>query len=537
MSRARIPSRSSAPRRSFRLAGLLCLAVLCGCARYNTFYNAEKSFGDAEHVRSERLKAGEDVVKPTNVQAEDYRRTIQKCRKLLENYPGHSLSDDALFLMGKAHHRLQEYNSSIEQLDLLSQNFPANPFQEEVLYLQAANHMFGGNVGRSNDYLEQLRAHYPASRFQAEALRVRGENAFALERWETARVSYSEFVDGHPDDERAGEVGLDLGRALWKLGEYEEAARRLEAAAPRAREREDDFQARLLRARCLIKLGEFARADSLLGAVAPEAALHGAEGMVAVGRAELQLAQGDDDGALSTLTTMPDTWQRGDVPALAGELRGALHLARWDLDQAAEQYRLAARGGRVTQDPDGVKLLDKELARYITTEDRLDAANSEQRPALLLTQANVLHFTLDRPRLALDRYLEVAEAAQTDTLSTVRGLFGAARIYRDLLGLPDSAAIYEERLIAEFPASPQALVLSEGAQLDLYAYLREREREAALLAAAAAPEVPAPETGGPAVEPGGPEPGPTLPALEEGRRSFWRLRKLEHNRNAGLLSG
>ncbi|MCB1150752.1 tetratricopeptide repeat protein, partial [bacterium] len=205
-------------RRPLRLPELaiaaLLLAGLSGCARFNTYYNAEKAFSDAEHVREERIKTGDDVTKATNVQAEDYRRTIQKCRKLLENYPGHSLSDDCLFLMGKSHHRLQEYNASIEQLDLLFTNFPATPYAEEALFLQAANHMFNGNVDRSNDYLEQLRDRFPESRFQAEALRVRGENAFALERWETASESYAAFVDTHPDDERAGEVGLDLGQAL-----------------------------------------------------------------------------------------------------------------------------------------------------------------------------------------------------------------------------------------------------------------------------------------------------------------------------------
>lgn len=530
---ARTPKRSAARL----LPAVLLLLAAAGCARYNTFYNAEKAFSDAEHVREERIKAGDDVTKPTNVQVQDYRRTIQKCQKLLENYPGHSLSDDALFLMGKSHHRLQEYNASIEQLDLLFTNFPTTPYAEEALFLQAANHMFNGNVDRSNDYLEQLRDRFPESRFQAEALRVRGENAFALERWETARESYAAFVDTHPDDERAGEVGLELGQALWRLGEYGEAARRLEAAAPRAREREDAFLARLLRARSLIRLGQTQRADSLLNAVSPEAAVHDADGMVAVARAELQLAEGDADGALSTLTTIPDAWLLGDVAYLAGELRGALHLERWELEEAAEQYRIAARGGRVLEDPEGVKRLDRELARYITSEDRLDAATAEERPDLLLTQANVLLFTLDRPRLALDRYLEVAEAAEADSLAAVRGLYGAVAVYRDRLGMPDSASVHAERLLATYPESPQALVLSEGGQVDLYARLLAREKEAALLALAAESDTSAARPGPEATAPDRPRPGPELLPDDGGRRSYWRLRKLERNRNAGLLSG
>ncbi len=104
------------------------LAVLAGCAKYNTYYNAKKAFDDAEHVRDEAIRKHEDPPQPTGLQKTNYEKAIQKAQKILDEYPGNSLTDDALFLQAKAWHRLEGYRMSIRKLDLLFQNFPASEY-------------------------------------------------------------------------------------------------------------------------------------------------------------------------------------------------------------------------------------------------------------------------------------------------------------------------------------------------------------------------------------------------------------------------
>jgi len=520
------------------VAAVATVLLMSGCARYNTFYNAEKAFKEAEHLRDEKIKAGEDISKPTAGQSQSYQLTIKKCLKLMENYPGHSLTDDALFLMGKSHHRLQQYNSSIEQFDLLFKNFPANSFMEESLYLQAANHMFTGDVARSNGFLQQLRDHYPTSRFQAEAFRVQGENAFSLERWQEARTSFTSFVETFPDDERVGEVGLMLGRSLWKLHEYDEAARRLEQVVNTIVEREDAFDAQLLLARCWIRQGRTEQADEQLNAIVTEAEVYEADGMVSVVRAENHIAKGEPEEAKRLLSTMPTEWMRGDVLPLVGEIMGELQLEAWELDEAAVNFRNASRNSRITSNPERIKRLSGDLQVFNQTIDRLEGAREEDRPSLLLTQANILSETLDRPRMALDRYLEVSTLTEQDSLSAVRGMFGAAVMYRNRLALPDSADLMESRLLETYPASPQALVLRDGSEADLYSYLLELEREQALLLVAEiAAEGPVADDSAPTSRP---TVGPSMPEGDSpatGRYSRWRLRKLEWNAGLAGRSG
>ncbi|MBK7703807.1 MAG: hypothetical protein IPI34_13430, partial [bacterium] len=169
--------------------------------------------------------------------------------------------------------------------------------------------------------------------------------------------------------------------------------------------------------------------------------------------------------------------------------------------------------------------LDAELNRYLAADQRLGSAAEDPKPALRLTIASVLLFALERPRLALDAYLEVA-AAPDSTAAVREFLQRTALVYRDHLGLPDSAAVHLGAPAGRVPGSPQAFVLREGRQGDLYTYLTGLRGAAARdleLAAGTSPDA-----GPGAVEatgPGGERPAP--PPAAGGRRSHWRDRKLQ----------
>ena len=153
-----------------------------------------RAFDNAERVREDALRKNQDPPKPAGAQKTDYETAIAKAQKVLDEYPGHKLSDDALFLRAKAYYRLESYRMSIRQFDLLFQNFPASEYLEESLYLQALNYLLIGALDRSQDYLGQLERAYPDSRYQAEVSRVSGDNAYTLEDWDGARTAYRQYL-------------------------------------------------------------------------------------------------------------------------------------------------------------------------------------------------------------------------------------------------------------------------------------------------------------------------------------------------------
>ena len=325
-------------RRSRRLvAGLVCalvagLLLAGGCARYNTFYNAEKAFNEAERVREEAIKSGEDIQRATSGQRANYQLAIAKAQKVLDEYPGHSLSDDALFLQGKAHHRLASYRMSIRQLDLLFTNFPQTPYLEEALYLQAVNYLMINDAGRSQDLLDRLERQFPESRFQAEALRASGDNAHTLRDWEESVRSYRRYLESHPEADNWDLSSLNLAESLWELHRYEEAVPILQRVIDQSPQADRSFRARLLLSRCLIRLGQLDEVEAMMPALRNEAEIQGEQGLASLVEAENLLARGERGTAMTLLEDLPQEWLTREVKPRWADLLGYAYLASDELD-------------------------------------------------------------------------------------------------------------------------------------------------------------------------------------------------------------
>ncbi len=475
----RLGSRTAVRRgRGFARAVLcvvpLLLLVLTSCAKYNTYYNAKKAFDEAERVREEQIKKGEDATKAAGGQKTNYENAYKKAQKLLDEYPGHDLTDDALFLQGKASQRLNNYRNSILKLNQLFTNFPQTPFMEEALYLQGVNYLMVGEAERSRDTLELLEKQFPDSRFQAQALRTSGDNAYALESWAEARDAYTAYLDEHGDVDDADEIGLRLANAQWELKEYGAAAEVLEGVIEKTHTAERSFNARLLLARCRTRLGDTAGADELLGHLREDAEIFTKQGNVVIADAENLQAKGDPDGAAALLENMPAEWGARDVKAVASDMLAGIYLQRGELDEARKKYVEAVPGGELLEDIDESKRLLKTIQDYLAAENALPDAPPDKAARLRLLQANALLFGFERPRAALDLYAAVAADSAADSTVAPRALYGAMTVY-ERLELPDSSQIYAEQLTARFPDSPQAYQVTAGSSADLLAFLLTKQ--------------------------------------------------------------
>jgi len=473
------------------LAGVL---LATGCARYNTFYNAEKAFNDAEQEREDKLRQGQDVTQPSGTQRQSYQTAVKKAQKILDNYPGHGLTDDALFLQGKAYHRLASYRMSVRKLDLLFTNFPQTPFLEESIFLQAVNYLMLGDAGRSQDFLDRLARQFPESRFQSEALRASGDNAYALEDWEDAAAAYRRYLDRFPDADDWDDSTLRLGEALFELGRYDEAAGAVERVVDESPQADRVFRARLLQARASARAGDHAAADALVSTLKDEADIYGQQGAVALVEAENLVQQGDLRGAITLLEGVPEDQITREVKPQRADLLGRSYLyssslETEQLENARDAFQQAVSGASELDDPDDTRRLLSTVRDYLAAANELPDAPPTRAASLRLLQANALLFGFERPRLAHDLYTAVAADSAADTTVAARALFGAMLVQEAYLEQPDSAAVFADALQQRFPDSPQAYEARSGADADLLAFLLERQALADQLARAAAETV------------------------------------------------
>ncbi len=489
--------RESARRRRGALVVVFLLGaslLSAGCAKYNTYYNASRFFRQAEQEREDRIKAGQDPSEVSSSQKKNYDDAIKKCQKVLDEYQGSGLTDDALFMMAKSYHRIQSYRMSIRKFDLLFANFPATEYLEEALFLQALNHMFIGDVAGSNELLERLNKSFPKSRFQAEALRSSGENSFTLEDWPGAAKAFREYLARFPSSEDADRITYQLAQCLWELKEFGEAETLLQDLAARVEGKELGFRARLLRARCLYSLGRHEETAALVDRLRSEAGTFAADGEVTLVEAENLHVEGRDEEAAPLLENMPQDWLTRDVTPRVDDLLGWIYFRRWDLDEARQRFQNAVRGATLLDDPDATRQLLRMLQDYLAAEQSLGDAKPERVPGLKLLQANALLFGMERPRLALEKYLEIAGLASSDSAMVARALYGAYVVYAEHLSLPDSARIMADRLETAYPASPQAFQLRTGGSADLLSYLLDLQEQERALARAGGETTDAPDS-------------------------------------------
>ena len=107
----------------------LCLLLLVqGCAYFNTFYNAQEHYKDAEKIRIENF--GNQL--PSRA-IQEYQKAIEKSQKVLTEYGDSKYVNDALLLKGKSHFFKREYDSAKEAFDKLKESEEVF-FQNETTY-------------------------------------------------------------------------------------------------------------------------------------------------------------------------------------------------------------------------------------------------------------------------------------------------------------------------------------------------------------------------------------------------------------------
>jgi TolA-binding protein len=104
---------------------LLLAFISSGCGVYfNTFFNANKSFKQAEKTRKGNLAgSGGDA---------DYKLAIEKTQKIVENFPKSSYYDDALYILAVSLYRTKQFNRAERRFRDLQEQFPDGKYANRI---------------------------------------------------------------------------------------------------------------------------------------------------------------------------------------------------------------------------------------------------------------------------------------------------------------------------------------------------------------------------------------------------------------------
>jgi TolA-binding protein len=462
------------------------VGIAGGCAYYNLFYNAEEAFNQAE-------AAGENVPpdeRPSDQQKGGYRRCIEKCKLLLEEYPESGYVDDALFYMAKSYfylNELREYRTAINNFDAVLSNFPQSQFRAEANYLKALCHLSLGEEQEALDSLRRLREADPDSRFSIEALYQLADRYADREDYERALNYYERYREEHPKHDDRSEVALRHATVLFDLGRGDEAVLLLESIDPNKMSESTAFRARLLLAETLAELERQEEAAALVEELRGDALLLKREAELRHLEGEIQLSRGLEKEGIETLKAIAEEFERKDSESRARLALANYYLERYGPDDERIQQELATLQENRSSGPSAqaARVLASQLRNYRELRDRLELSESSPDssavapvdstaaeggarepilpgdPARLSFElAEVMLAELDRPEDALFYYRKALTLSPDSTSVAPRAAYAVGFILQTRLEQPEEAERAFDVVRTRFPESPQARALA-----------------------------------------------------------------------------
>jgi TolA-binding protein len=286
------------------------LAWLAGCAYFNTLYNAEQKFAEAEkadaHRRAAEAAGGAGAQTPmSNPNAEAYEEVVEKCKKMIARYPDSRHVDDAMLLIGKSLYALGRHEEAAAALD-------------------------------------SLLSRYPKTNLLADARFLKGKCLVGAEHYEAAVPVLRQYVDGHRKHDGRPEALYLLCTSLMQLGLSEDAVAALERLEQDHGRSEYRFRAQVDMAKILAEKELYEESLAVYRRLGESRIPEKMRYDVRMGMARVQEETGDHAGALETLGQLRAAQLTPDREPAFLLLRARAFGGADSTERAIEGYRSVA---------------------------------------------------------------------------------------------------------------------------------------------------------------------------------------------------
>ena len=532
--------------RHLALAAGLILGGSVSCVYFNTYYNAEKYFRQAEKARiqAEEGRGGRGGRPAGSGYESLYDKALRKASIVLEKHPESDLVDDAMFLAGRALYQLRDYAYGARSFRDLEENFPESEYIDRARLWRARCLKALGTEPEARALFTSLIVE--RSSIGDRAGLELGEMTAAAGDLRDAIYDYRTTLSSFPRTSLAEQLWLRIGNAHLALegrADLDSAAAAYDRALEEARADSVKYRARLNRGRVLYRQGSPGPALEAYRSLLREGRFRTWEGETRILIGQHHRQSGALSEALEEFDRVRDDFPGTAVSAMALYETGLVYLQdRGERQQAQEYFTEVGRERRGSEADSLAREMLKTTARLddllheiyradstaaalqlgsagapgageadTTTArgslsgaaaDSLAAAREEDKADSHLTadDSTSVH-AADSAAVAAPRQPSVPEGlegyvAAVDSLgrwvplvarpppeegpdgekrarerrqrqrlqerpgspkppTLMDNLFSAAEVYRDRLGLPDSAAVLYEEVADRFPGSAQ----------------------------------------------------------------------------------
>ena len=317
---------------------LLFVVFSSSCAYYNTFYNAEQYFQEAEKLRLE--KDGEMI--PISAM-DKYGKTIEKSKKVIADFPESKYVNEALLLMGKARYYRSDYDLAIDNLKVIM-NDGSDKIKEEAKYWQALCKWKKGSVSASIDELNTLLNNSKSKRIKAKCYLSLAEIANESKGVDLSLDYLQKAAKLTTNRNERGVIYGKLSKMAFDKQEYTLAKDGYNnvIAFSLSKDKIEDAHLQILK---ILRIeNNYRSAEKKIKSMLLDDKFNRISGELELELVQLYKAQGDFEDIESRLETIVNDYQRTTVSAEAYYQLGRIHTSdKWDLSKAKEYFDMVSK--------------------------------------------------------------------------------------------------------------------------------------------------------------------------------------------------
>ena len=485
------------PRIALPLSALLisCILLVDGCqvydagadffhARYintvayfNTFYNAQRAFGDAEQQviaaqQAQQAKPGTAGPLVSSDAKTKFNFAIEKASKLLTFYPTSKWVDDALLMIGKSYYYLEDDVRAERKFVELLAKFPDSDLRFETALWYGRSLLRQKRFDEGVQCLDTLYAaavRHNDKTVAGLASAAIGKYYYGNKSFEKALPYFERSLEISPDDAVNAETELLVGYSYRGMGEIEKSLKAFVKVDDYSPEYATSFTAELEHTRALSDLHQFDEALSQLFDLLDDAKNAENFSKIQLQIGLIYVAQHKLDEAIAKFTLLDTSYAKTEEAA-AGyfNLAKIYEVDRGDYPKARLNYDKARSESPTAPTVAEAGKKSEAFAKYFTL--RTDLANCDSliisigvrkvkrdsaRAAVVsdtvLTLKTDSLASVDSVRAEKEKQLEANERQSIDSLQRVmvKTRFELAGIFYLELDRQDSATFWFNRVIEE----------------------------------------------------------------------------------------
>lgn len=395
-------------RKPFLLLLILAIGMLIGsCAYYNTFYNAEKLFAQAD------ARKLEITGRASRTAQQEYNDVIKKCTSLLEFYPNSKYVDAAIYLMAQSFYKKGGSTTQVfEQCDKIILYFPNSEFYTDAVILKAQTLRDLRKVNEAYSLLDEQIINPKSRNDKAKSLLRIAEFYTEDDRFERARFYLNTIINEHRDTPEFKQAAYFIALNYYAEEDYPQVINSMDKFLKIKSDRETKYEARYYIALSNFELGNFNTALKQIRKLKDDEYRKDKKSKITILEGKILLASGEEEDGIETLNELISGNQRGEFSAETNYILGNYYLSYTDsLSLAIKHFNNVK-----TADANSVFVESSVAKSSVASQIQLFRENNDLEPQQLINEQ-----------------------------------FKLAEYYIDIMALPDSALVVYDNIIKQKP--------------------------------------------------------------------------------------